>query len=196
MPDLAGLGRSLRVFWAMAAVRWRSLMLARPYMSVVSLTVVADMLVIGRWVAAQIEMGVIRNTAAAPEMAARRYQNRARPEVACDIGELPDNIPAVLRNCLYRFAQEGRSNTIPHAGGFGQRLAAHADDPRLDVSGMDSGPGIDATRAYEGVGGQGLMGLRGRIEAFGGTLEISNQTTGGACLAVRFDPTMENVPNA
>jgi signal transduction histidine kinase len=126
-------------------------------------------------------------------MAARRHQRRTGKEVACDIGKLPDSVPLALKGCFYRFAQEGLNNAFRHAKGVGQVVTAKVSDGSIEVCVLDRGPGIVAGQAYDGIGGQGLLLLRDRVESLGGTFAIESRKTGGVRLKAVFDVTEEQL---
>lgn len=98
-------------------------------------------------------------------------------------------LPAALRLCLYRFVQEGLTNSWRHAGGLGQELRIERQGARLRVSVLDRGPGFAATGAAgEGAGAErlGLDGLRDRVEALGGRLECLDRAPFGTGAELRM----------
>jgi signal transduction histidine kinase len=121
------------------------------------------------------------------ELAVRRHERRTGNSVACNIQPLPDDVPAALKSCLYRFTQEGLSNSLRHAGGRGQAVSAQCAGGHIEVHILDDGPGFDATEASTCHGGQGLGGLRDRIESLGGEFRIGMQPRGGTRLTARFE---------
>jgi signal transduction histidine kinase len=92
-----------------------------------------------------------------------------------DIPRLPDRVEAAA----YYVASEALTNTVKHAG---------ADEARIVIDGWD--PELAMTIADNGVGGatvergSGLVGLRDRVEALGGTLRIESLPGRGTTLAV------------
>ena len=94
-------------------------------------------------------------------------------------GDLPD-LPPALRLCIYRFVQEGLTNAWRHAGGQGQELRIGYLDGKLHLSVLDDGPGFgpkgDADAPAENLGAEGqrlgLAGLKDRVEALGGRLDL------------------------
>ncbi len=79
---------------------------------------------------------------------------------------------------LFRVAQESVTNVIKHAGA--QRvtisLQVDADAARLKV--RDNGTGIPLDR-LQGSGRFGLVGMRDRVQALGGSLEVKRPRHGG-----------------
>jgi signal transduction histidine kinase len=81
---------------------------------------------------------------------------------------------ADVGDCLYRVAQEALTNVLKHAGATRVRVVL-GDFPdntvRLQV--VDNGRGID--RAPGGArDGMGLVGMRERVAAIGGTLRVTS----------------------
>ena len=117
-------------------------------------------------------------------MVARRHEERTDTVVRCEIGELPPAVRFSLKACLYRFAQEGLNNALRHAGGSGQTVTAAFKGGCLEVNIVDAGPGIETPCTAHG--GQGLTGLRNRIESLGGKFCIGSRPEGGTRLTARF----------
>lgn len=124
--------------------------------------------------------------AAALDMVARRHERRTGSSVTRSIGELPKDVPLSLKACLYRFAQEGLTNAFRHAGGQGQEIVARFEGDRIEVSIRDRGPGLSRSVAFNEDGGQGLIGLRDRIESLGGEFSIGPRAGGGTVLTARL----------
>lgn len=120
------------------------------------------------------------------QLAARRHERRTGNPVLRDIKDLPAGLPLSLKTCLYRFAQEGLTNAFRHANGDGQAIAANYTAHELEVSISDTGPGLEARHAFNERQGQGLIGLRDRVESLGGELSITSRPGAGTCLTARF----------
>ena len=118
--------------------------------------------------------------------AARRHERQSGLPVACAVDHpLPDVRP-VIKESIYRFLQEGLSNALHHAGGRGQSIRCRLLGGKIEVSVLDEGPGIGATARSANGHGQGLTGLRYRIEALGGALSIADRSSGGTALVASF----------
>ncbi len=118
----------------------------------------------------------------------RRHERRTGSTVTCVLDEILPEVPSSIKLCLYRFAQEGLSNAYRHANGIGQQLTARCDRDSVDVFVDDEGPGL-GTHSLSGSGddaGQGLVGLKDRIEALGGSFSVSSRAGGGTRLQARF----------
>jgi signal transduction histidine kinase len=89
-----------------------------------------------------------------------------------------------LNVCLFRFVQEGLANAFHHAGAIDQRVMIELDGA-LTVSVSDGGPGLMA-RDDSSARGLGLLGLRARVEASGGTFGLQSKAGEGTRLTARF----------
>lgn len=89
-----------------------------------------------------------------------------------DTGDLEQDIPQSVETALYRVLQEAVTNVAKHSGEGGEcRIAVHVREGQLELA-VDntlpmSGP---ATRAGWNSSGSGLIGMRDRVDAFGGTM--------------------------
>lgn len=102
--------------------------------------------------------------------------------VACDAAALPD-LGVAQKICLYRFVQEGLTNAWRHGGGQAMAVTLGPTvEGGLVVRVRDAGPGFGAAPAN--AEGMGLAGLRDRVEALGGTLELRDTPGGGAELGM------------
>jgi signal transduction histidine kinase len=86
---------------------------------------------------------------------------------------------------LFRVVQEGLSNIIRHAQAKTVKLELVGDDGHCIVTLTDDGHGFDA-RSSRFRWSHGLMGMRQRVEAFGGRLDIESQVGGGTRVRVEI----------
>ncbi|MGI8778183.1 MAG: sensor histidine kinase [Acidimicrobiales bacterium] len=86
-------------------------------------------------------------------------------------GDMADVEP-VTGLVVYRVVQESLNNTVRHAPGAVARVSVAVADDAVDVDVIDAGgsPTAGATPAAAGPPGVGLIGMRERVEAVGGTL--------------------------
>jgi two-component system, NarL family, sensor histidine kinase UhpB len=100
---------------------------------------------------------------------------------AQDFPQLPD----ALAITVYRIVQEALSNVVKHARASVAvvSLATDENGRRLVVAVSDNGRGMSAN---SGGGGMGLIGMRERAMAAGGTLEITTDEAGGTVVEVRL----------
>ena len=79
----------------------------------------------------------------------------------------------------YYVLSEALTNTIKHAGASGARLVVEQRDAQLHLSVRDDGiGGADPAR------GSGLIGLSDRVQALGGSIEISSPHGAGTATLV------------
>jgi len=100
----------------------------------------------------------------------------------------PDHLSAGVELSAYRIVQEALTNVIKHAGPLKEvtvRLTHTADDVSVEViddgrgaaARNQSSPGADG--AETPGGGHGLLGMRERVDVWGGTLEVGPVHGGG-----------------
>jgi signal transduction histidine kinase len=119
------------------------------------------------------------------QMAVRNHERRTATSVACEMEGLPEQLPAAIKSCLYRFVQEALNNAYRHAGGRGQSVRARYCAGTIEVEVADTGPGFEPGGGKTG-GRLGLLGMRERVTSLGGTLEIESQPGLGTRLTTRF----------
>ncbi|MEM8707649.1 MAG: sensor histidine kinase [Actinomycetota bacterium] len=90
----------------------------------------------------------------------------------------PVDLPASLELSAYRIVQESLTNTLKHAGPARANVALNYRESDLQVRVEDDGHGAAASTDRSGAG-QGLVGMRERVEAFGGTLAAGPRPGGG-----------------
>ena len=96
------------------------------------------------------------------------------------------NLNAAEKTCIYRFVQEGLNNGWRHAEGRGQAVCLTPRGELLELTVRDAGPGFPA--ANTPTEGLGLIGLRDRVEALGGSFEMRSLPAGGAELKMTLLP--------
>jgi signal transduction histidine kinase len=121
-------------------------------------------------------------------LAVRNHERRTATSVACNVEGLPEQVPAAIKSCLYRFAQEALNNAYRHAGGRGQAVRATCRDNTIEVEVADRGPGFEPSSEIAGSR-LGLLGMRERVTSLGGTLEIDSRPGSGTRLTTRFKVT-------
>lgn len=91
---------------------------------------------------------------------------------------------AAVETAVLRVAQEAMSNAVRHSAAdqVTATLSYIGDTLTLDV--VDDGIGFDPDAVTPGPnGGLGLPGMRARLAALGGTLDVESQPGHGTCLA-------------
>ncbi|MFH9083585.1 sensor histidine kinase [Streptomyces sp. NPDC017673] len=93
-------------------------------------------------------------------------------------------LPAAVDLAAYRIVQEALTNVRKHAGPEAEaQVSVVRVGPNVEVTVLDDGPGRpggpEAGRASEDGGGHGLLGMRERVTALGGTLTTGPRYGGG-----------------
>ncbi len=96
-------------------------------------------------------------------------------------GRLRD-LPDHLDRSAYRIVQEALSNTVRHAGTATAHVVVDHSDGTLVVSVHDDGTGAPGPDRA----GYGLVGMRERVELFGGELTTGPRPGGGFAVHARF----------
>jgi signal transduction histidine kinase len=106
-----------------------------------------------------------------------------------------ENLGEALNMTLYRLIQEGLTNVSRHANARRvdirlQRNASRSDKGEIELTMKDDGRGFEA-ETWDGEG-VGLIGMRERVEALGGRLEIATRAAPGFCVTAWL-PVASNV---
>ena len=101
---------------------------------------------------------------------------------------LPGEVAESVEVAVYYFVAETVTNTTKHAGASRVEVTIEGRDSHLWVCVRDDGVG-----GADPACGSGLVGLKDRIEAFGGTMTLDSPTGGGTTLVAQF-PLPEPVP--
>lgn len=111
-----------------------------------------------------------------PDLA--RAISTAGINVDLDVGDDLDGLPPGVELSCYRIVQEALTNTLKHSGASTVRVTIATGRGSLQVRVTDdgTGAGLDAGT------GQGLIGMRERAAAYGGTLTAGPQPGGGYCV--------------
>jgi signal transduction histidine kinase len=97
--------------------------------------------------------------------------------------------PMAEEEALYRIAQEALSNVVKHAGATRVRLRLATEQTGTVLSIMDDGTGFTTSVERTGehaiqLGGLGLLTMRERATAIGGTIRIDSSTAEGTTVEV------------
>ena len=117
------------------------------------------------------------------EAAVRAASAQSAIPVDLDVS-VGDDVPPAVEAAAYYVCAEAMTNTVKHAGASRARLSIRHEDGELTVDVHDDGVGgasIDG-----GVDGTGLTGLRDRVEALGGTLDLTSPPGTGTRLVARL----------
>ena len=112
--------------------------------------------------------------------ALRTLARRAAIEVKLDVAAI-GRLPEPIEVAAYYVVSEALTNATRHAHASVVRVAVEKRDDRLHLSIRDDGVGgVDPAR------GSGLIGLRDRVEALGGSFEVSGPRGEGALIDVQL----------
>jgi two-component system sensor histidine kinase UhpB len=149
----------------------------------------------------------------------RRYSHELRPTILDDLGWIPAirfladgvskranlpihietkvsaRLPGPIETMLYRVVQEALTNAVKHAKAKNIWIRAWLKDQVLHCSIRDDGTGFDirAAQAAAGHKGLGLIAMRERLSAIGGTLSIESSERRGTELLIRLPMEDEHV---
>jgi len=93
--------------------------------------------------------------------------------------DVPRNVPAVpldgtSRHRLFLAVREALHNAVKHSGATRVTLTVRIDRRGLEISIRDDGQGFDPGRPAVGVGHDGLVNMRRRMDELGGTCRIAS----------------------
>lgn len=161
--------------------------------------------------AQQEQVGQIEQLLNQVEKHLRRYSHELRPTILDDLGWIPairflaegiskradlpihidttlsGRLPNAMETALYRTVQEGLTNAVKHARTSNIWIRAWKEDLVLCCSIRDDGAGFDS-RLLQATGGRkglGLIAMRERVSAIGGTLRIESCPGRGTELSIR-----------
>lgn len=93
----------------------------------------------------------------------------------------PEELPETVRAELLRVVQEALTNVRRHSGARRVEVNLWKEGGEVHAEVVDDGRGFDPEAVREGVG---LSGMRERIAALGGKLEVSSEPGKGTRVAV------------
>jgi signal transduction histidine kinase len=96
-------------------------------------------------------------------------------------------LPAGVDLSAYRIVQEALTNVVKHAGPAHAQVVVGYRDQDVTVEVIDDGRGAVTSASDGRVGtGHGLIGMRERVQAFGGDLQTGPRPGGGFRVAARL----------
>jgi signal transduction histidine kinase len=105
-----------------------------------------------------------------------------------EVGPLPARLPYEMETALFRATQEALTNVSRHAGAETVLVEIAADNGQLALDIEDDGQGFDPSSVVPRPGdmrGLGLLGMRERVELFGGTVTINSKPGHGTHVSIR-----------
>ena len=98
-------------------------------------------------------------------------------------GFTSERLPAVVETALYRVVQEAMTNVVRHARATRVDVLVERSVDRVKVMVEDDGVGFEPDRVERGAH-FGLLGLRERADALGGTLTVESRPEAGTTVVV------------
>jgi signal transduction histidine kinase len=116
-------------------------------------------------------------------LAIRRHEELTGAKVQLSLDPLPRAITLNQKICTYRFIQEALANSNKHAQA-GTQLVSARGGAQIVISVEDDGQGFTPEKA---IGrGLGLTGMRARLQALGGRLDVQSAPGKGARVTASF----------
>jgi len=121
----------------------------------------------------------------------RSFERRHHISASFRVNGLPERLPAETETAIFRITQEALTNVVRHAHARRVRVELAADDEHLHLEIEDDGQGLP--HRGDTNGGVGLIGIRERVRALGGTMTL--ESAPGVQLAVDIPLEAAAVPN-
>jgi signal transduction histidine kinase len=121
------------------------------------------------------------------EILAREFAERAGVQVHCQVQ--PVTLHADAELVIYRVVQEAITNISKYAKARQVWITLAEHDGQIEVSVRDDGVGFDTTAPKTSA--YGLVGMRFRVEAEGGTLVLQSAPGQGTLVKVRLPQTVQ-----
>ena len=96
----------------------------------------------------------------------------------------PRPLPPGVDLSAYRIVQEALTNALRHAGGASARVVVRYQPNAVELEVADDGPG--PPEGPDASGGHGLIGMRERVQLFGGELDAGPRPGGGFLVRARL----------
>ncbi len=122
---------------------------------------------------------------AAIEWQAERELAPAGLHVTVALAPVAESLPDAIATALFRIVQEAFTNVLRYAGARRVHVSLRADDGELVLSVADDGCGFDPAGVAAGEH-FGLVGMRERVAALHGTLDIDSAAGEGTRITARL----------
>ncbi len=120
---------------------------------------------------------------AAIEWQAARVLTPAGLQFTVALAPVAESLPDVIATALFRIVQEAFTNVLRYAGAGSVHISLRADGGQLILSVADDGCGFDPAAVAAGEH-FGLVGMRERVAALHGTLDIDSAAGEGTRITV------------
>lgn len=110
-----------------------------------------------------------------------------RTGITCHVAVEPSqfDVSDPLATAVFRIVQEALTNVARHSQASCCQIALRLQADILDTEILDNGVGTD-TGKLDGEGSLGVLGMRERAAALGGTVRVENHPAGGLRVSVRL----------
>jgi signal transduction histidine kinase len=125
------------------------------------------------------------------EILAREFADHSDVEVQCALE--PVNLEANAELMIYRLVQEAITNITKYAQARHVWVTLSKVENQVEVSVRDDGIGFDPTKKPDSR--YGLIGMRFRVEAEGGTLQVVSSAGNGTTVRALLPPTSLETSN-
>lgn len=115
------------------------------------------------------------------EFLAEKVSKRTGLEISV-ASETTQRLPAPVETALYRIVQEALNNAAKHAHANSVEIELTCTASNVACSVRDDGKGFNAAGEEPGVQGLGLIGIRERLNALGGSLRVIAEPRRGTTL--------------
>ena len=144
-----------------------------------------------RRIAADLRPLILDDLGLEPALEWLKQEFSARHSAQCVMLFDPElnQLPPELASNVFRIVQEALTNVSKHARASLVHIDIVDEGDIVDITVRDDGIGLDAPSARpnpDAAGKRGLLGIRERAYALGGTLEIDSQIGSGTRLNVRL----------
>ena len=126
--------------------------------------------------------------------ALQREMSRAEPTIELTHESVPAHLPSDLTVSLFRIVQEALQNAVKYSRARTVHVHLQGGPEGLGLAIWDDGVGFDVDSAWGK--GLGLISIRERVEAVGGTLEIRSAPAAGACFTIHVPLSLESTAEA
>lgn len=135
---------------------------------------------LGRRIIEDLRPSTLSNLGLVPtlEILGRDFATHSGVQVHTDLE--PVALPGNAQLVVYRLVQEAITNITKHAQAKQVWITLSAEDGQAHVSVRDDGVGFDASQLPRSA--FGLMGMRYRVAAEGGSFKLDSSPGGGACI--------------
>ena len=145
---------------------------------------------LGRSIVEDLRPSALGNLGLAPTLSILAREFTERSGVAVDCVLQPVRLGAAAELTVYRLVQEAITNISKYAQARQVRITLQVVDGLVDVMVSDDGIGFDSRQ--RSTSAHGLLGMRSRVEAEGGTLEVISQPGQGTLLHARLPQSGES----